>query len=293
MSARYRTRGFHALAHDFRIVAESEAIGRHFERVLDGFPRCDEPAVEYLIRARADDESSDATEVVVEGGDAGDEVVVRGTSVGALFGSFVQLLNRKAIDADYGVMAHAGGVERNGVGVVLPADPESGKTTLTAGLVRAGFAYLSDEAVTFDADTRMIEPFPKPLSIDPGSQHLFPELEPVPAPGDERAPSDQWQVPPEAIRPGSVGESCTARFIVFPKYREGAITALAPLSRASGLVELATNTFHFRDHPRRSLDVLARVVERAQCFRLAVGSLEDACVVIDALVTDGVEARRV
>jgi hypothetical protein len=288
MSAGFRTRGFHALAHDFRIVAESEAIGRHFERVLDGFSSCDVPEVEYRIRAQA--EHPEVFEVAVDGGD---EIVAQSSSVGVLVTNFVHHVNRKAISADYGVMAHAGGVERDGIGVVLPADPESGKTTLTAGLVRAGFAYLTDEAVTFDATTGLIEPFPKPLSVDAGSQHLFPELEPAPAPGDDCAPSDQWQVPPASIRPDAIGARCEARIIVFPRYQRGVTTELATMSRAEALIELATNTFEFRDHPRRSLALLARVVEHAQSFHLAVGDLDAACELIDSLVTSTVGEQRV
>jgi hypothetical protein len=45
-------------------------------------------------------------------------------------------------------------------------------------------------------------------------------------------------------------------------------------------MELATNTFEFRDHARHSLEVLARVVEGARGFRLSIGDLHEACVVI-------------
>jgi hypothetical protein len=177
-------------------------------------------------------------------------------------------------------MCHAGGVELDGIGFVFPAHMESGKTTLTTGLVRAGFSYLTDEAVAFDPATGLIEPFPKPLSIDQGSHHLFPELAPAPAPGDDRAPDLQWQVPPDAIRADAVGRPCVARFIVFPRYDADASTELEALSRATTLMELATNTFEFRDHARNSLEVLARVVEGARGFRLVVGDLDDACAVI-------------
>ena len=156
-------------------------------------------------------------------------------------------------------MSHAGGVERDGVGFVFPARMESGKTTLTAGLVRTGFRYLTDEAVAFDWETGEIEPFPKPLSIDEGSWFLFPEIVPEPAPGETGPPVTQWQVPPEAIRAGSTGGPCRARFVVFPEYEAAAETALQPMSRADAIVELAKNTFHFKDHARRALDVLAGV----------------------------------
>jgi len=276
MSASYRTRTFHALAHDFRVVTDSREVNAYLESVLSGFPEADAAEVEYqLRRVTGTEEGSTRFEVVFDG-----ETVVSDASLGVLAGSFVQALNRRAISSDYAVMCHAGGVELDGVGFVFPAHMESGKTTLTTGLVRAGFGYLTDEAVAFDPKTCVIEPFPKPLSIDKGSQFLFPELAPAPAPGDDRAPELQWQVPPDAIRAGAVGRACVERFIVFPRYDADAPTKLEALSRATTLMELATNTFEFRDHARHSLEVLARVVEGARGFRLTIGDLHEACVVI-------------
>jgi hypothetical protein len=202
----------------------------------------------------------------------------------ALVGSFVQWLNQQVIDLERAVTSHAGGVARGASACVLPADPESGKTTLTTGLVRAGFDYLTDEAVSFDPDTGDIEAYPKPLSIDAGSQFLFPELEPPVPPGSERPKDAQWQVPPSSIRPDSVAGPCRARWVVFPKYEEGASTRLEPVARAEALVELTKNTFRFREHPRRALDTLAAVIRDVDCYRLSVGRLDEAVEQVAALM---------
>jgi hypothetical protein len=282
----YETRAFHALAHDFRVVAESQDLGRYVETVFSGLPISEAGDVAtYSLARAARDDARDVVELR-----RGAEVVLSDPSAGALVASFVHHVNRLAISGDHAVMCHAGGVQLDDLGFVFPAHMESGKTTLTAGLVRAGFSYLTDEAVAIDPTTGLVEPYPKPLSIDAGSHFLFPELEPPPAPGDEAAPAHQWQVPPDAIRAGAVGSSCRVRFVVFPAYVEGATTALEPLSRASALLELATNTFEFRDHPRRSLVTLAAVIEGARAYRLTVGDLGDACDLVAAL-TDTVEAR--
>jgi hypothetical protein len=166
---------------------------------------------------------------------------------------------------------------------MFPAHMESGKTTLTAGLVRAWFRYLSDEVVAFDWDTGLVEPFPKPLTVDEGSWYLFPELEPAPAPGETAPPDKQWQVPPRAIRADAVGAPCRVHYVVFPRYEPDADTVLVPMSRGDGLVELAKNTFQFNEHARRALDVLASVVRGAECYRLTVGDLDHACAVVQEL----------
>lgn len=282
MTTTYTTRAFHALAHDFVVVSESRAVGEYLGGLLDAFPDARGDVAEYRVRFEGE-------RFVIE---LDGNTVVSEPTVGMLVSGFVHALNQRAISGDYAVICHAGGVERDGVGFVFPAHTESGKTTLTTGLVRAGFDYLSDEGVAFDPATGMIEPFPKPLSIDAGSQHLFPELEPAPAPGDDAAPDGQWQVPADAIRPGAVGQPCPARFILFPSYQKGARTELEELSRAVTLIELATNTFQFRDRARASLEVLAGVVEGARGFRLVVGDLHDACALVTALA-DGREVRGV
>ena len=135
---------------------------------------------------------------------------------------------------------------------VLPADTESGKTTLTTGLVRAGFAYLTDEAVRSTGTTGEIEPYPKPLSIDPGSQFLFPELRP-------RRSSARADDDPRPVAGAAVAPSAPMRSAAVPRRatscsrstRRDAATALEPISRAEALVELAKNTFRFREQPRR------------------------------------------
>jgi hypothetical protein len=269
------TRGYHALALDFALSVEDDDLGAYFAWLLDGFAEPVGTPVRYTIAP-----GDDGVHLALDG-----EPVLRATDAASLVSSLVQWLNQQAVDPEYAVMGHAGGVERDGIACVLPADPESGKTTLTAGLVRAGFSYLTDEAVCFDWESGEIEPYPKPLSIDPGSQFLFPELAPPPPPGAAERTEAQWQVPPGFIRADAVGTRCRARFIVFPKYEQDAKTELQPVTRAEGLVELAKNTFRFREHPRRGLDTLSRVVREVECFRLTVGDLDAACAVIDDLMT--------
>lgn len=268
------TRGYHALALDFSLEIEDDELAEHLEWLFDAF---DEPESSVCYEVASDPDDPERLVLRRDG------VVETSASDRALFTQgLVQWINRIAVDPEYAVMSHAGGVERDGVACVFPADPESGKTTLTTGLVRAGYSYLTDEAVSFDWDTGEIEPFPKPLSIDPGSQYLFPELRPSLEVRDETP--TQWQVPPRAIRSDAVGGRSRARFVIFPKYTADAETRLEPLTRAEALVEMAKNTFRFREHPRRSLDALADVIRDVECARLVVGDLDDACGIVDELM---------
>ena len=182
-------------------------------------------------------------------------------------------LNRRAINASSYLALHAGGVEVEGVTVLLPGHMEAGKTTLTAGLVRAGARYLSDEAVALNWDGLGVVPYPKPLSIDAGAHALFPDLDPRIGLGEDGV-LDQWQVAPERIRPDAVARGGRVpTLIVFPRYEAGATTVLEPVRGGEVLVELAKNTFRFNEQGRRALDHLAVLLAGARAYRLVPGDL--------------------
>jgi hypothetical protein len=137
----------------------------------------------------------------------------------------------------------------------------------------------------------MAEPYVKPLSLDPGSWSLFPEVEPRADGFGEEPDIYQWQVPARALRGGSIGGRCRVRVIAFPRYDKGAKTQLIPVGRAEALMELAKNTFRFCDRARSSLDTLAEVVRGAACYRLPIGDLETAVRLL-ADVIDGMSPQR-
>jgi hypothetical protein len=199
-----------------------------------------------------------------------------------LLSSLVQHVNRRAVERSHGLALHAGGVEHDSISFVFPAAMEAGKTTLAAGLVRAGLGYLTDEAVVVDPRTLMIQPYPKPFSLDPGSWDLFPEFEPHADLASDEYKAYDWQIAPDAV--GRIGRSCPIGMIAFPQYTPGAETELIPMARAEALVELAKNTFRFDARPREALDVLADVVRAAECYRFTVGDLASAVELVTSAV---------
>lgn len=71
------------------------------------------------------------------------------------------------------LLLHAGAVERDGRVVVIAGLSGDGKSTLVAALVRAGFAYLTDELVAIDPGTGRVVKFAKPLDLDDSSRVLL------------------------------------------------------------------------------------------------------------------------
>jgi len=181
------------------------------------------------------------------------------------------------------LVLHAGLVSNRGRGVLVPGRPDAGKTTLVAGLVRAGFAYLSDEAAVFDPRTARFHAFPRPLGMEVPTLELFPGLErrlPPELRGSDRMTR---HVPATAIRPRSVGSSCRLRFVVMPEFRAGATTDLTPIGRAETLVLLSGSAFAPERFASRGLLPMARALAKADCYRMRTGNLQDAVKAVASL----------
>lgn len=183
------------------------------------------------------------------------------------------------------LLVHAGAVVTpSGSGILLPGDSGAGKTTLVAGLLRAGFGYLSDEAGAIDPVTGRLYPYPKALTLKKHPADLFPGL---PLNGQGGLVRGVWHVRADDIRPGATVGPSDVRFIVAPRYQVGASTELIPLGRAEGVAELARSTLNLSTYRSRALPLLARVVRGADCYRLVSGDVDGAVRALAQLTSSG------
>lgn len=187
------------------------------------------------------------------------------------------------------LLLHAAAVEHRGIGILLPAPMDSGKTTLAAGLVQAGLRYVTDECAALHASSLELHPYPKALSIDQGSWDVLASLRPPAEAGGYNVA--QWHVPPTSIRPGAVAPVCRPNLIVSPRYEGGATTELVPMRPAEALFLLTQNSFDLERRRSVGLLSLATVVRRCRAYRLRVGSLTDACEAVLGLLEDGGPGR--
>lgn len=189
------------------------------------------------------------------------------------------MIERSTVDH---LVLHAAAACRAGITVALPGLAESGKTTTVAGLLREGYEYVTDEAVAVEPRTLRVIPFPKALSVDEGAWHLFPECRPRYATRTTR----QWQVPAELLGSRPLRRPTPRpRLLVFPCYVEGGTTQILPMSRAEAARELTMATFSFQEASRRNLGLLADLVRDARAARLRIGSLEEAVIAIEELIS--------
>lgn len=276
----YVSRPFQALGHRFVIRATEPGIGSFFEGIYDSLPTAQAPATIYSIV----DSGSDPTSR---------RLYVDGRLVGSIdrLSWLVRYLtwhvNHEVIGRSSAyVLIHAAMASRDGIGVLLPGAPEAGKTTLAAGLVRAGFQYLTDEAAAIDPTTLEVEPYPKPLSIDPGSWEILADLAPHQDELSKGFHDGQWQVRPDSIRPEAVAGRIAVSVIVFPSFQKGRATTFEPVKGSEALLRLVGQTFRFQEDGRRNFQVLGRMLRRIPSFELVSGDLDASCAAVLAAVDE-------
>jgi hypothetical protein len=154
------------------------------------------------------------------------------------------------------VFVHAGVVGWKGRAVLIPGRSFSGKTTLTAELLKAGATYYSDEFAVLDGEGR-VHPYRKPLAVrgDGGRQR---------------------KVSAEEFGGRGAGGPVPVGLVVVSEFREGALFRPRTLTPGQGSLALLANTVPARSRPAEVLDTLEHVVRGATVLRGARGEAAEA-----------------
>jgi hypothetical protein len=173
------------------------------------------------------------------------------------------------------ILLHAGAVARDEQAALLPAMTASGKSSLTLGLLEAGFSYLTDDVGALDPITARAYPFAKRIKLLPDALAFFPGLEDR-LEDRKEVPFRQWE---RFVRPEDVGAQISGpepvRWLVFPSPDFEGRPRLVPVTKAEAVELMAANCFNLYRYAERGVVLLSRVAAGAEAFRLEGGSLPD------------------
>lgn len=182
---------------------------------------------------------------------------------------------------------HGGMVSLAEKGIAFPAPTLGGKTTLALALVKRGCKFLTDEYVAINTSTLKASPFPRNPSVRIGTFALLSGLETFRMYNSESLPDEKEQhnVDIGALYPGCLGRACKVNYLIFPRYDKSREPKLTEISGTRAIAELvdkkALLSLGWRDK-KEVLDMVVRLVEGAQCFRLVANEVnETADLVLD------------
>lgn len=185
------------------------------------------------------------------------------------------------------LLLHAGVVERGGVGMILPALPGSGKSTLTAALAVSGFRLLSDEFGVVRLDDGLCVPMLRPIALKNESIGVIGELRPDAARGpifSGTRKGDVAHLGPDVESVEKRHLPAAIRLVVFPRFEAGAQTGLEPIARARAFAKLAVNSFNYELLGPAGFEAVGRLIARCDCYRLTYGNLAEAISAIGELL---------
>lgn len=188
------------------------------------------------------------------------------------------------------ILFHAGVVERDGIGVIIPAISGSGKSTLSAGLAYDGWRFFSDEFGMLEAKSGELYPYPRPISLKNESIPVMKEWV-----GNEAAFSREYSGTPKGticyLRPpaDSLEEMMTPvkpRLVIHPVYMPGGRPDIKPLTRTMAFFRLVRSSANYGDVGEAAFRALARISEGCQSYEITYSSLEEAIGLVNRIVDE-------
>lgn len=177
------------------------------------------------------------------------------------------------------LILHAAVVERHGCAIVLPAPPGSGKSTLCAALVCRGWRLLSDELALVRREDGLLAPLTRPVSLKNTSIDVIRRFAPeavfgTPVSGTSKGTIAHLKPPPDSV--ARAGEAAQVRYVIFPRWEDGAATSLAPLAKGQLFMRMADNAFNYFVLGSAGFDCLARLVDDCAGFDFTYSRLDEA-----------------
>ena len=251
-------------------VACSELEVREFlERALSELVRnaTVASARHYVVRSDDDDRFT-----LIGDGQPVASVATPSELLDALFAD----VNRRAIDDYSGFAVHAGVVASDGAAIAFPAESGTGKSTLTAACLDAGFAYVSDEALCIDPRDCRVVPYPKPIALAPNTWALVGYAVPGTTDSDTKITQS-----PYAFGANVVDVASRLRLAhVVELARVGGTPRLVARPRADTITLLLAMSFNHYKRPRVAFEVASQLAAQSRAWRLEYGDPREAATLL-------------
>ncbi|HVF63862.1 MAG TPA: HprK-related kinase A [Casimicrobiaceae bacterium] len=184
------------------------------------------------------------------------------------------------------LMVHAAVLAREGRAVVLPAPPGSGKSTLCAALMLAGWRLLSDELALIDPVSGTLAPLPRPVSLKNASIDVIRCYSTAAVLGPlvrDTRKGTVAHLKPTAMSVAAADTPAQPAWLVFPRFQQDAPARIGELPRAEAFMRLVDNAFNYDVLGRSAFLAAAELVDACRAYDFSYSSLDDAISAFDSL----------
>ncbi len=185
------------------------------------------------------------------------------------------------------LIVHAATLEGPDGGVILPAPPGSGKSTLTAALCLSGWRLLSDELTLIRRGDGRLQGLARPVSLKNDSIRVisdaFPEAS-FSAPIHDTAKGTVVHLRPPSESVARVRDLATPRRVILPRFSLGAGTRLEHLPKGEAFMHLAENAFNYSTLGPEGFELVGDLIQRCDTWSLEYGNLDEALEALHSLI---------
>ncbi|MGQ3685928.1 MAG: hypothetical protein ACUBOA_13120 [Candidatus Loosdrechtia sp.] len=171
---------------------------------------------------------------------------------------------------------HAAGLMKDGAGYLFIGESGSGKSSVSLGLVRQGWHYLSDDVLLLRLSVDGVEAlsFRKRFYVDPALINHYPKITPYLKKTYDGEDTKQL-LDLEPLYPDRFCPNCLPRVLIFTRIVSQSESKLIPIDQTSALIKLmkqSATLFFNRKIIKEHAEVLKRLLYQTQSYQLFLGT---------------------